>query len=166
MEIQSKLSQSSEAASWILWMQLPLLATNYDNFESQDYPRKSYSFNKICSSCSCSSSPLHSYIINGKVNISVPSPVTHNTASKKIVCERTSFDVYVLGCLGNTWAHFPLYVTVLRGCWRSHSLSIQDLSAAEKIPNNKTFPTHSKKNPQPTTKQPPKTPKLNTNQNP
>lgn len=38
-------------------MQLPLLATNYDDSDSQEYQGKSYSSNTICSSAFSCSSP-------------------------------------------------------------------------------------------------------------
>lgn len=68
-------------------------------------------------------------------------PQLPTTQYKKEFVRELVFEVYILACLEDTWAHFPLYVSVLRGCWRSHSLSIQDLFVAEKIPNNKTIPT-------------------------
>jgi len=60
MESQSKLSQSSEAASWIFWKQLPLLASIYANSDRVRSIKGGATVWTLFTAVRTFSSPLHS----------------------------------------------------------------------------------------------------------
>lgn len=133
MEIQSKLSQSSEAASWILWT-TPITGNQLWQFWQSGVTKEELQLQSDLQLLFLLIITITLFALRmGKWTFqSFPQLPTTQYKKKEFVRE-SGFDVYVLGCLENTWAYFPLYISVL--------------FVAEKSPKNKTFPTPFQKTP-------------------